>query len=244
MADDDGVRRSRGRVANLHGDLPVYFIRHARLRPELRGLWDGPAWGGVPSLEVTRFRPESSDHRPVTLCKLLYDGGGLYGYFKVEDRFVRAANTAFQSEVYKDSCVELFLQPKADGGYFNFEFNCGGAMLASYVTDLTRVDGRVRGAIPLSPDEGRRIAVYHSMPSVVEPEIVEPTTWNLEFSIPFGVLENYVGPVGNCEGGTWRGNLYKCANDTSHPHWAAWSPVSALNFHLPSDFGVLRFTDE
>jgi hypothetical protein len=241
MADDDGVSGSRGLVARLHADPHVYFIRHAKLRPELQGLWDGPAWGGVSSLEVAHFRPESSDHRPVTLCKLLHDGGGLYGHFKVEDRFVRAVHTAFQSEVYKDSCVELFLQPRADGGYFNFEFNCGGATLASYVTDPTRVDGRVRGAVALSPDEGRKIAVYHSMPSVVEPEITELTTWHIEFSIPFGVLGTYVGPFGNPRGKTWRGNLYKCANDTSHPHWAAWSPVSALNFHLPSDFGSLRF---
>ena len=39
----------------------------------------------------------------------------------------------------------------------------------------------------------------------------------------------------------WRGNLYKCGDRTSHPHWAAWSPVDELNFHLPRCFGTLRF---
>jgi hypothetical protein len=223
-------------------ERPTYSIHFAEQPPELQGLWDGPAWEGVPSLEVTNFRPEGSDHRPVTRCKLLYDSERLYGLFKVHDRFVRAVQTTFQSEVYRDSCVEVFLQPKVDRGYFNFEFNCGGTLLASYVTDPARVDGRVRGAIPLSPDESRRIAVYHSMPQVVEPEITELTTWNLEFSIPFGVLGTCVGPIGDPEREAWRGNIYKCADDTSHPHWAAWSPVSTFNFHSPTDFGTLRFT--
>jgi len=33
--------------------------------------------------------------------------------------------------------------------------------------------------------------------------------------------EHYVGPLGPLTGQVWRGNFFKCAEDNSHPHWAA-----------------------
>lgn len=210
--------------------------------PELRGLWDGPVWGETPFLIIGYFRPESTSHRPLVRCKLLYDTSHLYGLFLVRDRYVRCIHTGFQVPVYEDSCVELFLQPKPDVGYFNFEFNCGGAMLASYVTDPTRINGRVAGATLLSRAEGRQIAVYGSLPPIVEYEMEDEVTWSLEFAIPLALLHNYAGSLGRLEGREWRGNLYKCGNKTSHPHWASWSPLSDRNFHAPRDFGMLRLS--
>jgi hypothetical protein len=58
------------------------------------------------------------------------------------------------------------------------------------------------------------------LPSQVEPEIVAPTEWCVEFFVPFVLLEKYVGALGDVYDQEWRVNLYKCADDTSHPHWA------------------------
>ncbi len=232
-------------MANLVYSIHMSDCRHTIpktvLRPELRGLWNGPAWGETPFLGIGCFRPENTSHRPVVRCKMLYDDSHLYGLFLVQDRYVRCIHTGFQAPVYEDSCVELFVQPRSDKGYFNFEFNCGGALLASYVTDPTRIDGRVAKTTPLSPEEGRRVAVYSSLPSIVEPEMEDEVTWLLEFSIPFALLTGYVRSLGKVEGREWRGNLYKCGNRTSHPHWASWSPLSDRNFHAPWDFGALQF---
>jgi hypothetical protein len=222
-------------------ELTEYEVLPAERRPEMLCLWEGPAWGNIPFLEINHFRPEGSSHRPRTQCKLVYTEDGLYGIFRVEDRFVRAVRTTFQSEVYKDSCVEIFLQPKKDRGYFNFEFNCGGTMLASYITDPARVDGKVAAALPLTAHEAGEISLCHSLPSLVEEEITEATTWHLEFALPFTLFEGRIGALGTPDGTRWRANLYKCAGETSHPHWAAWSPVSALNFHAPHEFGFLHF---
>lgn len=218
-----------------------HTIPKTDLRPEMRGLWDGPAWGETPFLDIGCFRPEGTSHRPLAQCKLLYDDNYLYGLFFVRDRYVRCIHTGFQAPVYEDSCVELFVQPWPDRGYFNFEFNCGGALLASCVTDPTRINGRVTVAMPFSPDEVRQVAVYGSLPSIVEPEIEDEVTWLLEFAIPLALLNGYVGNLGKIDGREWRGNLYKCGNRTSHPHWASWSPLSDRNFHAPWDFGTLRF---
>jgi hypothetical protein len=146
----------------------------------------------------------------------------------------------YQAEVYRDSCVEFFVQPKPGKGYFNFEFNCGGSLLCSYVIDPARgEDGTLTEAIRLPAAVGEQVQIAHSLPQVVDPEMTEPVEWALAFFVPFAILSQYVGPLGSIAGQVWRANLYKCAEDNSHPHWAAWSPVDELNFHLPRCFGTI-----
>ncbi len=154
---------------------------------------------------------------------------------------MRCVHTSFQSDVWKDSCVEFFVQPQDAEGYFNFEFNCGGALLASYVTNPARANGRLQEFVPLTPDDDGRIRRFAGLPSVVEPEIAGPLVWRLEFSLPLALLAKYAGPFGAVTGQIWRANFYKCGNETSHPHWLSWRPLAGRNFHDPSSFGQLVF---
>ncbi len=225
--------------ADIH--IKKHTIAFTNIPPDIAEPWDSAVWKAAPALQVSCYRQEGSNHHPHTQCKLLYDRENIYGIFRVSDRHVRCIHTGFQSAVYKDSCVEFFLQPKNAGGYFNFEFNCGGALLASYVTDPTRTSGTVRGFIPLTPDEDLQIKRSSNLPRIIEPEITGHIIWYLEFSIPFAVLEKYAGVLTGISGEIWRANFYKCGNDTSHPHWGSWSPLSELNFHLPAEFGIIRF---
>lgn len=220
---------------------PSYRIFFTRQLPETQGRWNGAVWSSVLPLSVDCRRPEGSPHHPGTFCKLLYDDTNIYGIFRVEDQHVRSIHTLFQSEVWKDSCVEFFVQPKVDGGYFNFEFNCGGALLASYVTNPARANGRLQEFVPLTPDDDGRIRRFAGLPSVVEPEIAGPLVWRLEFSLPLALLAKYAGPFGAVTGQIWRANFYKCGNETSHPHWLSWRPLAGRNFHDPSSFGQLVF---
>jgi hypothetical protein len=219
----------------------VDIIRFALIRPELRGLWDDPAWMHAETLELAFFRPEGSTHRPKTSARLLYTAEGIFGIFRVKDRYVRCVHTRYGEPVYKDSCVEFFVKPKADKGYFNFEFNCGGAFLCNYITNPNRTPEGFREFVRIPKDEGRHIIVYHSLPRIVEPEIRDAVTWTLEFFIPFGLIGKYVGEIGDVAGSQWKANFYKCGDETSHPHWASWQPVPELNFHMPECFGTIRF---
>jgi hypothetical protein len=190
---------------------------------------------------IDQFRPEGSDHRPTTSLRLLHDGRSLHGLFQVQDQYVRCVHESYGDPVYQDSCVEFFVQPKPDGGYFNFEFNCGGAFLCNYITDETGAPASFKEYVRLNLDDVQRIRVASSLPKIVEPEIIQPVSWWLAFVIPVPVMEKFVGPVGALSGQVWRGNAFKCGSGTSHPHWAAWSPVDQLNFHLPRCFGELVF---
>jgi len=216
-------------------------VRAAGSRPRLRDGWDDPPWSTAEVLEVGHFRPEGSSHRPRTQARLLHVAEGLCGLFRVEDRHVLSVHTRFGDPVYRDSCVEIFLQPKPERGYLNFEMNAGGALRASHITDHRRTADGFAAFTNLTEEDGRRVGVRSSLPSVVRPEVTDPLGWELAFFVPKSLLEKYVGPIGPMSGEVWQANLYKCGDGTSHPHWASWSPVDVLNFHLPHCFGTLRF---
>jgi hypothetical protein len=203
--------------------------------------WDGAEWKDAQIAPVSNFLPQSSAHHPRVQARLLWSDSALHGIYRVEDQYVRCVRSNYFDEVWKDSCVEFFLQPCPEKGYFNFEFNCGGAFLCNYITDHRRTETGFACAERLPAELGSRVAVISSLPKIVEPELQEPTTWFLNFRIPFAVLENYVGKL-NPQESSWRGNFYKCAEEVSHPHWAAWAPVPEFNFHLPNCFGELVFT--
>jgi hypothetical protein len=217
------------------------LVRATSVRPRLEDGWDAAAWAHAETLEISHFRPEGGDHRPRTRVRLLHDGAGLAGIFRVEDRYVLSRHERFGDPVYEDSCVELFLQPLEGGGYFNFEINAGGTLRASHITDHRRVSGGFAAFTPLAEEDGRQVEIRSSLPRRVDPELVEPLTWQLAFFIPGSLLERYVGALGPLGGLTFRANAYKCGDLTSHPHWASWAPLDARNFHLPHCFGSLHF---
>ena len=186
-----------------------------------------------------QVRPESSAHRPEVAFRVVHDGENLYVRFDVEDRFVRSVQTAYQSPVCTDSCVEFFVEPVAGRGYFTFEVNAGGALLLYYIEDATRVPGGFARFTKVPEAWGRRVEIRPSLPAVVEPEVAGPITWQMRYKVPVALFEAFAGPVACGGGAVWRGNFYKCGDKTSHPHWLSWAPVTSLNFHLPACFGTL-----
>jgi hypothetical protein len=218
-----------------------YTIAKAGTAPRLEAQWEDPGWARAGTLEIRHFRPESSDHHPPTSARLLYDTQGIHGMFRVEDRYVRCLRTGYHDPVWKDSCVEFFARPKADRGYFNFEFNCGGAFLCCYITNPEKDGDWFKEFVKVPARIGQTIQARSSLPARVEPENPEPVVWTLSFFIPFTLFEHYLGPLGDLPGQVWRGNFFKCAEENSHPHWASWAPVDEFNFHRPNCFGALRF---
>lgn len=203
--------------------------------------WDDPAWSSAEILEITDFQSRGSSHRPRTRVRLAHDGEHLHLVFRVEDRWVRSVCRNYQDMVCRDSCVEFFVQPLPDAGYFSFEMNAGGCLLLYYITDPERLpEGGFRAYEKVPSELGRTVQIRSSLPVVVDPEIATPVTWSLSCSIPIALLEHYVGSLSRSSGQSWRGNFFKCGDATSHPHWGMWSPVrEGWSFHQPQAFGEL-----
>ncbi len=191
--------------------------------------------------KVDQVRMESSSHHPATRFALLHDTHTLYLRFDVDDKYVRSVHSGFHAPVYQDSCVEFFVQPKQECGYFNFEINAGGTLLASYIEDPTRTSEGFKKFTRLPPELCREIEVRATLTGPIDPEITTPLAWSLSLRLPLSVMEAFTGRLSCAPDNVWRGNFYKCADATSHPHWLSWSPVKELNFHAPECFGELRF---
>ncbi|MEN6386139.1 MAG: carbohydrate-binding family 9-like protein, partial [Phycisphaerales bacterium] len=196
-------------------------------------------WENANTLKLSNFMGDKPQHFPNVRAQLLYDDKNIYVFFKVEDQYVRAVAQKNQDMVCRDSCVEFFFTPSENisEGYFNLEMNCGGTLLLYHQT------ARGENKQEFSQEDCEKIQITASMPKIVEPEITEPKTWTLKYAVPFEMLKKYANVEQPKAGVKWRANFYKCADQTSHPHWLTWAKVNKPkpDFHLPEFFGTLVF---
>lgn len=203
--------------------------------------WDKPAWNKVEPLTFEHHMGQEPEHRPRVLAKLAWDDEAVYIIYHVDDRYVRALAKKYQDPVCRDSCVEFFFTPGSHLGlaYFNIEVNCGGMMLFHW-----QPEGDQDKAVQIAAEDAEKLEIAHTLPNIVDPEIEEPTTWTLEYRMPFEVIRKYCPDSANPSTGVnWKANLYKCGDGTSHPHWLTWSHVNRPmpQFHVPECFGTIKF---
>jgi hypothetical protein len=202
--------------------------------------WEKKEWQEVESAKVDLPHwPSQSLHLPQTRVKMQYDSENLYLIFRVRDNYVRASAKDIHGEVWKDSCVEFFFTPHSgsDLSYFNLEVNCCGTMLMQYHT-APRQNSRF-----INVEQCKRIQIASSASGPILKEITKPLTWTVEYRLPLDLLAGYCDYQKPAPGVNWRANFYKCADDTSHPHWIAWSPIETdqPDFHRPDYFGTIKF---
>jgi hypothetical protein len=218
----------------------LYRIERAQGRVPPDALWDSPAWRDIPALTIGHHMGDAPSHRPLAQAKLQYDAQEVYVIFRVQDRFVRSVVTEYQGDVCTDSCVEFFFTPGGNlaDGYFNIEVNCGGNLLFKHQT------ARDQDVIPIRAVDAKTLSVFSTLPSRVDPEIVQPITWQVAYRVTIDVIANYAPVTPPGPGASWRANFYKCADLSSHPHWLTWAPVALQrpDFHRKEFFGALEFS--
>jgi hypothetical protein len=154
--------------------------------------------------------------------------------FLVREQHPQVTFHQMNDPVYRDSCVEFFVQPLGEPGtpYLNFELNAAGTLL------LGKGLGR----------ENRELLT----PEAASPLVIRPGSctdpfgdawWDMLLEIPFSWLEAQVSGFKAETGAVLRMNLYKCGEDTPVPHYGSWNPMTSPkpDFHRPEDFGLLAF---
>lgn len=175
--------------------------------------------------------PGQFDHKPPTKFMIARSDSDLYIHFKVEEPDTKAVYTQDQDPVWQDSCVEFFVQLPHDEGYANFEFNCIGTTLA------TKRKSRDEDIRPFSHEEMISIERYASLGNNPV-ETSGKTTWELTVKIPFRLI----GLKTIDKSVPLRTNLYKCGDETAHPHYLSWSEINTPtpDFHRPEFFGIMN----
>lgn len=174
--------------------------------------------------------PDTYPYSPLTTFTIAHTGKNLYIDFFVRCNYLRACNYTNQSPVSQDSCVEFFVSPTSDSHYWNFEFNCIGAINASHRSER-------HNPTRLNADELNRVIRVASCGTKPFCEMEGIFSWNLLVKIPLDLIGvKYQGVPFKMTG-----NFYKCASATSAPHYLSWNPINSPNpdFHRPDDFGEI-----
>ena len=188
---------------------------------------ESPDWPTIEKAPIDCY-PWGGDYRPRAYgqCAFL-PGRGLAVRLTAWERDPKAVYAANGDPIYKDSCLEFFASFVAHSQkYMNFEMNANGAYLASVRTNKAdkRMVADLTGALP-----------------VVRAERGDGF-WSVEtlFTEDF-IRDCFDGCRLTC-GGAFRGNFYKCGDETASPHFGCWSPIEnpEPSFHLPAYFGEFR----
>lgn len=182
-------------------------------------------WEAIESLAITHY-PWGEDYMPTTDAKLYYEQDkGFWLKMRCDETRPKAVYSKPNEPVYKDSCMEFFINfypEKCNSGYMNFEMNANGALLCAYG----------------HPDQREFLTDlgYDAPVPVVKQE---DSYWEVELFIPLtlilSVYKEQTLPR------LFKGNFYKCGDDTHTPHYGSWSPITHAYpaFHLPTYFGEL-----
>ncbi|OGD20035.1 MAG: hypothetical protein A2Y69_05115 [Candidatus Aminicenantes bacterium RBG_13_59_9] len=193
-------------------------------------------WSSFSALQVKHFLWLDNGYRPRVDVRLCCSPRSLFVHFDVFEARIRVRYMRFQDPVYKDSCVEMFIDPFPEKGigYINVEANALGTVLAAVGPDRVH-------RTPLSAADLSGMEVASSVKSPVS-GYHGAEFWTLAYKLPLSLFEKTHG--GRIESGrAARANFYKCGDETEVPHYGAWSPVRTPrpDFHRPEFFGRLVF---
>ena len=181
-----------------------------------------PDWGRAEAYPLLPCR-WSPNPPPKVTAQALWREDALLVRLCADAAPARAVNTAPDSPVWEDSCLECFLS--ADGrNYLNLEGNANAAMLAAFGPDR----------------HARRRLRDMGLPRPQLQTAVCAAGWEAVYTIPAGTLETLFG-VRPAAGLTLYANFYVCGDKTPLPCYGAWNPVETEtpDFHRPEYFGVL-----
>ena len=178
--------------------------------------------------------PNDYPYKPEVYFRIAYNEHHLFLKFDVQENEFRATEIAPCAPVWEDSCVEFFIQPENDKGYYNIEINAIGTVLGAYGSSRNE-----RITIPHELDDtilrDSTIKFNNENPDEAYYQ------WSLTAKIPYSIFfKHQFRPK---SGTTIRGNFHKCGNKLPLPHFVTWHPVKTPkpDFHRPEHFGTLIF---
>ena len=187
---------------------------------------DSVDWNAIPAAPVDHFF-WLEGHTPATAARLVYvEGFGFLLRMTCAEENPKAVYTQYNDPVYTDSCMEFFCDWLGDGRYINMEMNANGTLLSCIGSDR-----HVR--TPIADRSGGEIFD-------VKGELLDGY-WQVTAAIPTALLCKILDvksiPFG--KGYAFRGNFYKCGDETPIPHYGMWNPVGTEkpDFHRPEYFG-------
>lgn len=179
--------------------------------------------------------PDGYPYAPQVRFRMFHTGKLLMLRFDVEENYTAARVDRDNGQVWTDSCVEFFISPGNDSGYYNFETTCIGHMLLGY--QHSRADAN-RARQEIIDRVKRTTSLPYGEPFE---EREGDNHWSVMLAIPPQAL--FCHRIDDWSGLEARINLYKCGDNLSHPHFLSWRPIQTEkpDFHRPEFFERILF---
>ena len=203
-------------------DIKVYPCPRAEAPLTVDGVLDEPAWQAAPLVSGFTWY-DKPDLLPVqAFFRVLCDDEQLYFGIVCDepliDKLAPVAQARDTHAVFEGETVEIFIDPKHDGSYYQFAANAAGSVWDSRASDTTW-NAAVTAAAKVDPAAKQ---------------------WSLEFAVPFRDLG-----IAPAEGAVIGFNVCRDRHLGSGREWSNWAQTQA-NFHDPERFAhlVLAATPE
>ncbi len=202
-------------------DKVKYFVKTISNESEIDSLpkayIDKYVWGG--------------EYRPVSYAQLgLIKEKGLYLKLTSFEKNPRITGTQYGHKVHLDSCLEFFSSmDNSQPIYVNFEANAAGAFVMT---------------ARLNRHENVRHA--HTIEGLVLPDVkstINEDNWSVEVLFDYELIEKLYGKKISFDSGyVFKGNFYKCGDETETVHYGMWSPVELEkpDFHQSGFFADIE----
>lgn len=207
-------------------------------KPEDPGDFTKPElWADVTPLFIDKYMWVRNGYAPKVSVRIFHTDRFIYLYYHVPEDRITIRHTAFGSDVFKDSCVEFFINPfpEASPEYVNMEFNALGVMLIGVGKDG---DDTKRYYFTEKEVEG-----FEAVSSIKNPVTGYhgSACWKLYVRVPKSFFEQLYGRQFTDK--ETIANFNKCGDETEVEHYGSWNEIASPtpNFHLPQYFGILIF---
>jgi hypothetical protein len=195
-------------------------------------------WESIPPISIDKYKWMDNKYTPTVRVRVFHTASSIYLYYHVPESRITVKRTSFGSEVWKDSCVEFFLNPfpESSDEYVNMEFNALGVMLIGIGKD---------------GDDSKRyyfkqneVGGFETISSIKQPVTGSNGSdhWQLFVKVPKGFFEKRYKKTFTDKATI--ANFNKCGDETEFEHYGSWNEIvnPTPNFHLPQYFGELIFS--
>lgn len=181
-------------------------------------------WDNVPKAHISTYKWAEGGYEPECFGQLaLLENGDLCVKMTAYETNPRATYKNFCDPVCCDSCLEFFAAlENGSEDYINIEVNPNGTYYAS----------KRRGEETTYFD-----SILPALP-IVKVEKTD-TFWSVEYRLTAADLKLLFPNVTLKSGYSFRGNFYKCGDETEIPHYGMWNEITGdlISFHQPKLFG-------
>lgn len=216
-------------------ETPTYRVLKTDQPVEIDGRLDEAVWKQVPSVGPFRINQNGEPSNLPTEAWIVYDDEFIYFAFRLEDENIWATYRQRDQHLWTQEVVEVFIHPNPEHpAYIELEVNPLGTMLDIFLLDI-------RKPLPYESWNSKHLKWAVQVDGTVD-GTANDRGWTCEIALPFEdvAMAPNVPPA---PGDRWRVNLYRVENRPEKVG-LAWSPTLRPDFHVPSMFGTIEFSEQ